>query len=252
MIPAAVLAGLALVVWLLVIPWIKRGPRGEIFIGVLWRILRVHVAIVHRIRYHGLKDFRLQPESGPLVVVSNHTGAVDPLLIQAGCRFSIRWMMASEMISPALGWLWKLERPIPVDRAGKDSKSAREAIRHVQSGGALGIFPEGRIVRPPRQIRPFHPGVGLIVSRTKAPVLLIWVSGTPDTDVMSKSVLTPSRAKVEYIELINFKEEDDAHEITRKLRQRLAKVTGWPLNDEQMPMNGDGKATRRESELVKG
>ena len=228
-----------LLAWLVVVPWLKRGPRGELVMGAIWRSLRIYCRLVHRVHFHGLNQFRNQMKSGPLVVVSNHTGAVDPLLLQAGARFHIRWMMASEMMTPSLGWLWKRERIIPVARDGKDSAAAREAIRHVQAGGAIGIFPEGRIVRPPREIRPFPPGVGLIIAKTRAPVLLAWVSGTPDTDVMSKSILTPSHAKVEFIEVIDFKGERDPQCITQHLRTRLAQVSGWPINDQPVPPSED-------------
>ena len=174
-----------------------------------------------------------------MIVVSNHTGAVDTLLVQAGCMFHIRWMMASEMMAASLDWLWHHEEPIPVDRDGKDSGPAREAIRHVQAGGIVGIFPEGRIVKPPRQLRPFFQGVGLIVARSKAPVLLVWVRDTPDTTRMSESLFTRSNAKVEYIELIDFKNERDAHAIAQKLRNRLSQHSGWPKNDEPQPPSED-------------
>ena len=88
---------------------------------------------------------------------------------------------------------------------------------------------------PPREIRPFHPGVGLIVARTKAPVLLCWISGTPDTNKMGKSMLSRSHSKVRFIELIDFKGERHAANIARILRERIAEVSGWPLNDEPIP-----------------
>jgi 1-acyl-sn-glycerol-3-phosphate acyltransferase len=205
----------------------------------MWRVVRIHGRFVHRGHCQGLEDLRDKMQPGPMIVVSNHTGAIDPLLIQSGCRFHIRWMMASETMSRLLNFLWRRVQPIPVDRDGRDSGPAREAIRHVQAGGVIGIFPEGRIVRPPEQIRPFHLGVGLIVSRAKAPVLLVWVSGTPKTTRLWKSILTPSRARIHFVELIDFKHERDAHKIAAQLRERLAKVSGWPLNDEPVPPSVD-------------
>jgi 1-acyl-sn-glycerol-3-phosphate acyltransferase len=170
-----------------------------------------------------------------MLVVSNHTGSVDPLLIQAGCRFHIRWLMASEMIVPWLDFVWRRQQPIPVDRDGRDTTAARQAIRTLEAGGTVGIFPEGRIVQPPRQIRPFHSGVGLIVARAKVPVLLVWISGTPDTNELYRSLVSPSQARVHYLELIDFKGERDPQVITEHLRRRLSEVSGWPLNNEPQP-----------------
>lgn len=224
---------------IMVLPWFRRGPQGDPVVGMIWRAVRLYCRLMHQVRFQGQEKLRNSMDPGPLIVVSNHTGAVDPLLIQSGCRFQIRWMMASEMMVPTLDWLWRNQEIIPVDRDGKDLGPAREAIRTVQAGGVVGIFPEGRIVQPPRQIRPFFTGVGLIVARSHAKVLLVWVSGTPDTNILQQSIFTPSHARVEYVDLLDFKGERDAHVITERLRQRLAKVTGWPLNDEPQPPLND-------------
>src|SRR6185295_9983939 len=117
---------LAFVAWLLLIgavgiaimPWLANAPGESATIGLIWRCLRIYSRIVHRAQYRGFEDFRQLRDPGPIIVVSNHTGAVDPLLIQAGCRFHIRWMMASEMMTRRLDWLWRQEQTIPVDRDG--------------------------------------------------------------------------------------------------------------------------------------
>jgi 1-acyl-sn-glycerol-3-phosphate acyltransferase len=188
----------------------------------------------------GLRDTQF-PDG--LIVVSNHTGAVDPLLIQSACRFHIRWMMASAMMGRTLDWVWRMLRIIPIERDGRDSGPTREAIRHVKAGGVLGIFPEGRIVVPPGEVRPFHAGVGLIIARTKAPVLLVWVSGTPNTNKMAASLLGSSRAKVRFMEHVEFPPKANAETITRALREAMAEVSGWPINDDPLPpppSNGNG------------
>lgn len=236
---AASWIGLIGLIRLVIVPWLAHGPQGDPVTGIMWRVIRIYCRLVHHATFQGLESVRQQMGAGPLIVVSNHTGAIDPLLIQAGCRFHIRWMMASEMMTPLLDFVWLRQKPIPVDRDGRDSGPAREAIRHVQAGGIIGIFPEGRIVFPPRQVRPFYTGVGLIVARAKAPVMLVWVCGTPDTTDMRASIFQSSHARVRYIEIIDFKGERDAHKITARLRERLSKISGWPLNDDSIPPNFD-------------
>ncbi|MCH7571762.1 MAG: 1-acyl-sn-glycerol-3-phosphate acyltransferase [Planctomycetes bacterium] len=226
---------LAIIFRLIILPWLSNGPREDPAIGFLWRFVQIQCRLIHRLKVFGDEVVPKTIHPGGLIVVANHTGAIDPVMIQASCPFHIRWMMASEMMGTNFDWLWKVEQIIPVDRDGRDTAPTREAIRHVKAGRVLGIFPEGRIVIPPREIRPFLAGVGLIVHRTKAPVLLAWISGTPDTNEMGKSLLTPSRSRLQFIEIMDFTGEKHAIDIARKLRERIAEVSGWPVNDEPLP-----------------
>jgi 1-acyl-sn-glycerol-3-phosphate acyltransferase len=218
-----------------IVPRLSRGPQANPVTGLMWHAARLYARLMHRARYSGMELVPATNSPGGLIVVSNHTGSADPLLVQAACPFLICWLMARETMFPALDWAWERFRMIPVDRDGADLAPAREAIRIVRGGGVVGIFPEGRIAWPPEEIRPFQNGVGLIIARTKAPVLLVWVSDTPRTTSVIHSLCTPSRARVRFIERLDFSHERDAAAITRQLRERLAAASGWPLNDEPMP-----------------
>jgi len=234
---------LALLIWVLLILFhrltlyraFRRGPRGEAVSGFVWYITRIYGRLWHRVEYENAGIVPDTNDPGGLIVVSNHTGAVDPVLIQARCRFHVRWLMASEMMTPGADWIWRLADVIPVERSGRDLAPTREAIRHVRAGKVLGIFPEGRIVVPPGEIRPFAPGVGLIIARARAPVLLCWVSGTPETNDTIQGLMTPSRARVRFVDQIDFGDEADAGVITEALRRRLAEASGWPVNDDPLP-----------------
>jgi 1-acyl-sn-glycerol-3-phosphate acyltransferase len=218
-----------------VIPLLRRGPGGEPILALMWLGCRLYARLVHRVRHVGHDDLRRTINPGGLVIVSNHTSSIDPLLIQTGCWFPIRWLMAAEMMSRNLDWIWEQQRVIPVSRDRADSRPLREAIRHVQAGGVVGIFPEGRLVSPRGEIRPFHNGIGAIVSKTGAPALLVSITGTPMTEQMAKAFSTPSRARVMFLDVMRFKEGTDAKHITNAIRERLARMTGWQLNDEPMP-----------------
>ncbi len=232
------LAGVALVRFV-VMPLLARGPGGDPVKGAIWVILRLYCRVRHRVKF---TNRRILPKSDAdhegLVVVSNHTGPVDPLAIQAGCRFLIRWMMAADMVGPQFDWLWRIQPMIRVARDGKDTGPLREAIRVIKAGGCVGIFPEGRITTPPREIRPFLPGAGLIIAKTHAPVLLVWVSGTPDTNKLGEALAATSHTRVAYLEMMDFAGERDPVVITGRLRDRIARASGWPLNDEVLPPGG--------------
>ena len=161
---------------------IMANPRREFASGLIWHLLRLNARWMHRLEVRGVEHIPEGEFPGPLIVVSNHTAGVDPILIQSVLRFEIRWLMASDMRVPALEPFWKYANMIFVDRTGKDSMGPRQGIAHVKAGGVLGIFPEGGLERPARTICPFMSGVGLIIKRTGAPVLPIVVTGTPIAD----------------------------------------------------------------------
>ena len=222
--------------------WSRTAPGGGPVIGFIWRADRVYGRLMHRTTVTGREHVPATNAPGGLVVVSNHTGPIDGLVIQAACRFQIRWMMAVDLMIPALQWLWRWNPVIAVSRDGRDSGPVREAIRHVKDGGVLGVFPEGAIVQPRSELRPFHEGVGLIISRTRAPVLLVWVSGTPESPRMGEAIFTRSRSRVVFLDIIEFDKGAGPAAITRTLRERLAEASGWPVNDEPLipPVrNGD-------------
>jgi 1-acyl-sn-glycerol-3-phosphate acyltransferase len=237
----AIWVALVLIARWVVVPLLRYGPDREPAKVLLWRASQVYCYIMHLVRHRGYEEIRRRVEPGGMVVISNHTCSVDPVLIQCGCAFRIRWLMARDMMIEQLDWLWEMQQIIPVSRDKADSSPVREAIRHIRKGGVIGIFPEARIVKPRGEIRPFQPGVGAIVAKTGAPVLLVWVSGTPDVDTMTRAFFTPSRSRVEYIDLIRFSDTTDAMEITRRLRKRLSQVSGWPLNEEPMPAEEIGE-----------
>ena len=205
------------------------NPRDEPVLGVVYRIIQVYARFYHRLEVRGREHIPLTKTPGPLVVVCNHTAGVDPLLVQSACRFEIKWMMATDMTLPRYDWFWRWAGIISIDRTGKDVVGARDAIRHVRSGGVLGVFPEGAIERPPRHILPFHPGVGLIISRTKASVMPVMIEGTPQVDTPSKSLLKPSHSKISVGPLLRFDGDGlGPAEVAASLHALFVTATGWP------------------------
>jgi len=229
----------AVALWCLLCLWTQRWliPElaarcgGDAVSGFLLEIVRLYTRALHRVTFTGCEEVRMQTHPGPLVIVSNHTAGVDPLLLQSGMRGHVRWLMQRRMMTPALNWLWKRERVIPVDFDSRDVGSARCALRHLQARGVLGIFPEGGLARPPETIQPFFAGVGLIVARSKAPVLLCWISGTPQCATAYASLMTPSRSSVRFLELLTYPPRTRPEVITDDLRRRLSNASGWPLSE---------------------
>lgn len=209
--------------------WLLANPRESVDGGLVWRGTRLYVRFFHHLTVEGKEYLPRGRRPGPLVVVMNHTAGVDPVLVQAVCRFYVRYVMAQDMRLPSYEWIWQWARTIFVDRTGRSAQGTREALRHLESGGVLGIFPEGGLERPARHILPFEPGVGLIVRRTGARVLPIVIDGTPIVDPAWASLWTPSRSRLRIMPPIDYADTGlGAAEIADDLRRRFVEWTGWP------------------------
>lgn len=215
--------------------WITTGtPReGDVFTGVIYRLVQVYARVMHGVNRHAF-DRSHVPAAGPLIVVCNHTAGADPLLAQALVGPEIRWMMARDMMLPACGRAWEWLAIIGVDTAARaDTRSLREAIRHVEAGGVLGIFPEGGIERPPGRLRAFMPGAGLVIAKTGAPVLPIFITDTPQTPQAWQSLWRTSRASLTLGPIMRFDPAMRPEAIVRELRAWFVAASGWP--DEPSP-----------------
>lgn len=223
---------LAWVALALATPRLLINPRADVATGLAWHFNRLYVRLVHRLRVEGLEHVPRwkpgDPPVGPLVIVSNHTAGVDPLLIEACCVFEIRWMMLSDMMGRGNEDLWEWLRVIPVGGRVPGSQSARAAIKCLQQGEAVGVFPEGGIERPARTILPFEPGVGLLIHKTGARVLQAIIDGTPDVPHAYQSLFRFSRARVRFLPVRSFQGSGlGPKEIAAELQATLVRETGW-------------------------
>jgi len=134
------------------------------------------------------------PRTGAAIVVCNHTSGLDPSLIQAGCTRLVRWMMAKEFYEAKYAkWLYRSIGAIPVSRSGRDLASTRAALRALEAGHVLGIFPEGKIA-PSRDLLPFQAGVALLAIKSGAPVFPARLDGTQRGQDLAAVVVRRQRA----------------------------------------------------------
>ncbi len=147
------------------------------------------------------------PRVGPMMIVSNHISGLDPLLIQSVIARPIVWMMAREYYQiAALKWVFESIRAIPVSRDGKDSTALRAALRALDNGCLLGLFPEGKISLTP-EVQPFQTGAAMIALRSGVPVLPVYQTGTPRGQEIIEAVLLPQQVAIRFGRPIDLKAE---------------------------------------------
>ena len=148
--------------------------------------------VLFSVEYHGLENV---PASGPVILAGNHPSYLDPLLIALPIKRVIRFMAWDALFKvPGLGRLIRALGAFPVDiRRGKGDAAYREAVRVLESGDGLGIFPEGQRSEagPMGELRS---GVARLAIETGAAIVPITIGGA--SRAWPKHRLLPKPAKI--------------------------------------------------------
>ena len=149
-----------------------------------------YCALWHRLRTNG---WAALPSTGPAMLIANHTCGIDHLVLQAGCRRVLGFMIAREYYDWSLiHWFCKRVGCIPVNRDGRDLYATRSALRALSEGRVLPIFPEGRITPSSgRELGEFLPGAAYLAIRSGVPVIPAYIRGTPETAEIGAVVRNP-------------------------------------------------------------
>ncbi|MGQ9872089.1 lysophospholipid acyltransferase family protein [Leptodesmis sp.] len=118
------------------------------------------------------------PQTGPLVVVSNHASDFDPPMLSNCVGRPVAFMAKEELFQvPVLKQAITLYGAYPVKRGSADRSAIRAALAALDQGWAVGIFitgtrtPDGRVTDPKL-------GAAMIAAKAKAPLLPISLWGT--------------------------------------------------------------------------
>lgn len=200
-----VLLAYAAIALLLLVASVRRCRDGW-KVWLLFFVQRIYVAFLFRWRANGRCPF---PESSGAILLSNHRSPVDPMLVWMNSHLrhdersrSIRvigYLMAREYYEkPGLiGWISRAMQSIPVDRDGRDSGPTREAIRRLERGDLIGIFPEGGI-NTGAGLRAANSGIAFLALKAGVPIIPVFIHGAPQCENMIQPFYTPCRVRVTY------------------------------------------------------
>lgn len=192
--------GLALL--LMAIPFLLQ-PRVPTRLGefqgfqvFLWHLNATYCTIYHRLRT-GRAPL---PMRGPAILIANHTCNIDHFLLQVGTDRKLGFMIAKEYYDfPPFRPFCRMIGCIPVNRNGKDLAATRAALRALEEGRVVPMFPEGKIIpKSGTEIGAGKHGVAFLALRAKVPVIPAYIEGTPRSNTFPRSFFTPSHARVTY------------------------------------------------------
>ena len=147
----------------------------EFFLRFIIYILAI---CMYRVRTKGELNI---PDEGAAVVVSNHVSFVDWMFILAASPRPIRFVVFAPIYySPALNWLFKMAKAIPIDSQKSNPKAFNKAFDDIaqalERGELVGIFPEGKLSGD-GEVDVFRRGIEKIIQRTPVPVIPVHLDG---------------------------------------------------------------------------
>lgn len=149
---------------------LNNHPQGTPVNGRIYRLVVLATRLPRLLRGQHLSAFGREflPPSGPLIIAGNHVSSLDPFLIAQVLppQRQVQFMTKKELFTPLLAPFIGGGGSFPVDRQTNDTAAIRNAIRILNRGGTVGIFPEGT-----RGGGEMQAGVGLIALRGKAPIV---------------------------------------------------------------------------------
>ena len=117
-------------------------------------------------------------EDGPAILASNHASYLDPPLVGVACRKEIYYLARKSLFEkPLFGPLLARLNCVPVDRDRGDVGAVRAILRLLKSEKRVLVFPEGTRSSD-GQLQPARAGLGLIITKSFAPVVPVRVFGS--------------------------------------------------------------------------
>ncbi len=156
------------------------------------------------------------PETGPVIIASNHTAGKDALNILRATKREVHFLAKKELFENKLySWIFKGVKCIPVDRSRKNPEAMKAAIDFLKQGGVIGIFPEGTRNRSTKLL-PFKFGAVSLAQKTGATIVPLGISG--------KYSFRSKNLTARFGKPFKVKKSDDLEGVNQKLKNEVEKL----------------------------
>lgn len=163
-------------------------------------------------------------QTGPVILAVNHQSFFDPPLAGNAADRPIFFLAKKSLMDvPVLGWLLPKLNVIPVNLEGGDRSALKALIRVLSTGECALVFPEGTRT-PDGSLQPAEPGLGLVIAKTRAPVVPMRIFGAFDAWPIGGKLRLSGKITLVVGEPIHFSDADistGGKDVYTKLSQRV-------------------------------
>ena len=155
------------------------------FLTILRLVSRLVLKLIAAVHIEGITN--LPPEGEPVIIVSNHVGRMDAMLvfILADRRDIIMFVAEKYQKSALVRYFARHLDAIWLNRYDMDLVAVRTAHQRLKRGGLLAMSPEGTRSKSGSMIAG-KPGAAFLAARTGVPVIPVGIMGTEDAQVKAR------------------------------------------------------------------
>jgi long-chain acyl-CoA synthetase len=223
--------------------WVQRWPITWIRLLVHYVVLRPAVFVLAWPRVEGREN--LGKTRGPVLVICNHIGDVDPGFVLTALPAHLRHKLAIATGGEALeilrtppatrGFLGKafdrvkwasgvaLLNLFPLPREAGFRESFAYAGESVDRGYSVLVFPEGRHTTDGK-ILPFRTGIGLLANSLQIPIVPMRIDGLFELKQAGKKFARPGQVWMKIGAPMQFAPGSDPEWIARELQKRVEQL----------------------------
>lgn len=149
-------------------------PRNTLIRKSFQVLGKILIHLLTKTEIIGMENY---PKSGRLIIVGNHTGVMETILMTSFAHRPIEYMGSNDIPhEPLLAFFMNAYKFIPVFRGNVSKSSMKAGLSVLEQEGVIGIFPEGGIWEP--AIRKAQSGVAWLSHHSQSPILPIGFSST--------------------------------------------------------------------------
>ena len=188
--------------------------------------------IVFKTQYIGRENV---PKTGSLIIASNHRNSYDPGLIAAARVRKIHYMAKLELfnLNKLASWMLRHLNAFPISRGTGDQRSLNYAIRLVEEGKVLGIFPEGTRSKD-GEIHRFKAGAFTLAKEAGAEILPVVLDGTKTLIKKNLAFNWGNRITVRVLPPVPAERVAalETHELMQEVHERMCTALGEVRNEK--------------------
>ena len=150
------------------------GFRRRSYLPRFYEVIAATIArTLYRVRSRGAEHI---PATGGVLLIANHLSYIDPVVLQLACPRPIRFVGHRGLRANVFfNWVFRLSRAHTIS-AQSPADAMRRAIKSLEAGEVVAIFPEGHISRT-GQLMAIKRGFEVIARRARVPVVPAFIDG---------------------------------------------------------------------------